>query len=308
MPDANQLPHLLVDGRFQTEKYTYAGPIPMGEVPLPVRDRASHGTSLRDELFAARQQNEKQRGITTAADQPARIILEVCSEPDFELALGSLEPRSQGVELACVREERNQRIAVIHVPEGKLNYFVRRVEQYMGEQARSGKPKNQDLIDRIAEIRLATLRSFWTDEGVTFPTNDQPIWWEVWLRAESDQGPWETFCMLAEAAGIRVARETIRFRIDWSASVLEQPSNSVLQRRSLTCWGKFEKLSRTQRSSWAWPPESKPNGPMICDDELPHPAMMLRQFASSTAASFSTRCCERHWPLTIVLNMIRHGR
>ena len=44
-----------------------------------------------------------------------------------------------------------------------------------------------------------------------FPANDQPIWWEVWLRAESDQGPWETFCMLAEAAAMRVARETIRF-------------------------------------------------------------------------------------------------
>ena len=178
---------------------------------LPVRDRASHGTTLRDQLISARQQNEQQRGITTTPDEPARIILEVRSEPEFELALGSLEPRSQGVELACVREEQNQRIAVIHVPEGKLNYFVRRVEQYLREQSRSGKPKNQDLIDRIAEIRLATLRSFWTDEGVPFPANNQSIWWECWLRAESDQGPWETFCMLAEAAQLRVARETIRF-------------------------------------------------------------------------------------------------
>jgi hypothetical protein len=92
-----------------------------------------------------------------------------------------------------------------------LTYFVRRVEQYLGEQARSGKPKNQDLIDRIAGVRLAQLRSFWTDEGAIFPANDQPIWWEVWLRAESDQGPWETFRMLAEAAEMRVATETIRF-------------------------------------------------------------------------------------------------
>ena len=211
MPDREQLPHLLVEGRFQKERYTYAGPIPMGEVTLPVRDRASHGTTLRDQLNGVRQLNEQQRGIATAPEQPARIILEVRSEPDFELALDSLEPRSQGIELACVREEQNQRIAVIHVPEGKLNYFVRRVEQYVGEQSRSGKPKNQDLLDRIAEIRLATLRSFWTDEGVPFPANNQPIWWEIWLRAESDQGPWETFCMLAEAAQIRVARETIRF-------------------------------------------------------------------------------------------------
>ena len=173
----------------------------------------AHRTALRCaiNLSVARQQNEQQRGITTTPDEPARIILEVRSEPEFELALGSLEPRSQGVELACVREEQNQRIAVIHVPEGKLNYFVRRVEQYLREQSRSGKPKNQDLIDRIAEIRLATLRSFWTDEGMPFPANNQSIWWECWLRAESDQGPWETFCMLAEVAKLRVARETIRF-------------------------------------------------------------------------------------------------
>lgn len=211
MPDNEQLPHLLVEGRFQTEQYTYPGQIPRGEVTLPVRDRASHGTTLRDQLTHAQQQNEQWRGITTAPGQPARIILEVRSEPEFELALNSLEPRGQGVELACVREEQNQRIAVIHVPEGKLDYFVRRVEQYLWEQSRSGKPKNQDLIDRIAEIRLATLRSFWTDEGVSFPASNQPIWWEVWLRAESDQGPWETFCMLADAAQIHVARETIRF-------------------------------------------------------------------------------------------------
>lgn len=211
MPVSDQLPHLIVEKRFSTEKYTYAGPIPMGEVQLPVRDRASHGASLRQQLDQARQQNEQMRGVTTTAERPARIVLEVRSEPDFELALDGLEPRSQGVELACVRNEDNQRVAVIHVPEGKLSYFVKRVEQYVAEQVKSGKPKNQDLIDRIAEIRLATLRSFWTDEGHDFPQDDRPVWWEVWLRSESDQGPWETFRMLAQAAGLRVGTETIRF-------------------------------------------------------------------------------------------------
>jgi len=141
----------------------------------------------------------------------ARIVLEIRSEPGFELALDKLEPRSQGVELACVREENGIRTAVIHVPEGKLGYFVKRVEQYLTEETQKGNPKNRELIEQISEIRLATLRSFWTDEGAEFPPANQAIWWEVWLRAGQDQGPWDTFRLLARAARLRPGEETIRF-------------------------------------------------------------------------------------------------
>jgi Subtilase family len=211
MTNAEQFPHLFVTGRSKSESYVYAGPIPRGTVRLPARDSATHGTTLREELDRARQENELLRGVTTSPEAPARIILEVESEPDFELALDSLEPRGQGVELACVRQENGVRTAVIHVPEEKLGYFVKRVEQYLGEQTAKGQPKNQNLFDRIAAIRLASLRSFWTDEGSSFPALDQAIWWETWLRAEGDQDPWVTFQMIAEAAGLRMGRETIRF-------------------------------------------------------------------------------------------------
>src|SRR5262249_17814038 len=147
----------------------------------------------------------------TSPDAPARIILEVESEPGFELALDPLEPRSQGVELACVREEAGVRRAVIHVPEGKLTHLVKKVEQYLTQQTPKGSPKNQSLADRITRLRLATLRSFWTDEDPGFPPVDQAIWWEVWLRAAGDQDPWVTFQMLGEAAGLKLGKETIRF-------------------------------------------------------------------------------------------------
>lgn len=211
MSTVDQLRHLFVTGRAKSEPYTYAGPIPQGEADLPARDRATHGTSVLQQLDQARQDNERLRGVTTAPGSPARIIIEVESEPGLELALDSLEPRSQGVELACVREEGGIRIAVVHVPEGKLNYFVRRVEQYLREETRRGVPKNQNLVDRIAAIRIPTLRSFWTDEVLPFPPVDQAMWWEVWLRAEGDQDPTLTFQMAAEAAGLRLGKETIRF-------------------------------------------------------------------------------------------------
>jgi hypothetical protein len=115
------------------------------------------------------------------------------------------------VELACVRDEHGSRIAIIHVPEDQLNYFVKRVERYLTERSASGRPKHQELVERIAAIRLVSLRSFWTDEGTDFPSGGEAIWWEVWLRAESDQSPWDTFRLLAHGVGLQLGEETIRF-------------------------------------------------------------------------------------------------
>jgi hypothetical protein len=210
MVDDN-LTHLLVVGRFQTEKYTYAGPIPVGEVQLPARDRVAHGTTIRDQLTQVRQQNELNRGVTTRPDEPAPITLEVRSEPGIKLKLDSLEVRSKGIEVACVRMEGDVQVATIHVPEGSLTHFVKRVEEYLAGESKSGAPKNQDLIDRIAEWRLATLRSFWMEETIPFPDDGDKIWWEVWLRAAGEQSPWETFRLLAEAANMRAGSDTIRF-------------------------------------------------------------------------------------------------
>ena len=41
-------------------------------------------------------------------------------------------------------------------------------------------------MDRIAAIDLAALRALWTDPPDDFPTDDAPIWWEVWLRSDGE--------------------------------------------------------------------------------------------------------------------------
>jgi hypothetical protein len=214
MPNDDHLPHLTIEGRFEREKYRSKPG--RGRFALPPRDRVSHGTLLRAQLDLARQQNEQQRRIATAPDLPAKINLEILSEPEFELALNGLDSKKYGFNLACVREENGQRIAVIHVAENKLRSFYRLVDDYIQRDSSHpksppGTPCNRKLIEPIAEIRLAALRAFWTDQGTPFPARDQSVWWEVWLTAESDQGPWGSFCLLAESAGLRVSRETIRF-------------------------------------------------------------------------------------------------
>jgi hypothetical protein len=215
MPD-EPLPHLFVEGRFLTEKYTYAGQPPVREIRLPVRDRTSHATTVREQLNQAREENERQRGVTTPPGEPAPIILEIRSEPGFDLKLDSVEDRRKGIEVACVRTEGDVQVATVHVPEGALTHFFKRVEEYLTEDTKGtaktpAHPKNQELIETIAQLRLATLRSFWTDEAVEFPPEERSIWWEVWLRASGEQSPWDTFRLLAEDKGLQVGTETIRF-------------------------------------------------------------------------------------------------
>src|ERR1700730_10620359 len=104
------LPHLIVEGFFDTEKYT-AAPRRGPDFPLPARDRTAHGTSVREQLIKIRGENEQNRGVQTEPENPAPITIEVHSEPGFVLNLESLENRSKGIEVASVRTEGDVQIA-----------------------------------------------------------------------------------------------------------------------------------------------------------------------------------------------------
>src|SRR5579862_1861812 len=210
-----QLPHLIVEGFFATEKYT-ATPRQGPDFPLPARDRAAQGTSVREQLQKVRGENEQNRGVETAPDEPAPITLEIRSDPGFVLNLDSLENRTKGIEVVCTQKDGNVQIATVQVPVGALTHFLKVVEKYLAENTKGTdktppKPKHQDLIDRIAELRLATLRSFWTDDEADFPPTDRAIWWEVWVRAFGDQSPWDLFSSIATANGLKLGTDTIRF-------------------------------------------------------------------------------------------------
>lgn len=214
-----KLSHLVVEGFFATEKYS-AVPRGGGEFKMPPRDRVAHGTSVREQLQKVRGENEQNRGVQTGTDEPAPISLEVRSEPGFVLNLESLDNRGKGIEVVCSRMDGDVQVATVQVPEGALTHFLKVVEEYLTEDTKGTiktlpKPKNQDLIDRITELRLATLRSFWTDDENDFPSPTQAIWWEVWVRAFGDQSPWDLFAMLARANGLTLGADTIRFPDRW---------------------------------------------------------------------------------------------
>lgn len=215
--DTDRLPHLIVDGFFTTEKYTARqgfGP----DYPLPARDRAAHGNSVKTQLEKLRGENEEKRGVDPSGTDPAPISIEVRSEPGYFLNLDSLENKAKGIEVACVRTDGDIQIATVQVPEGSLTHFLKVTERYINEDTKGTantppKPKHQDLIARVSEIRLATLRSFWTDEESDFPPQTVPIWWEVWVRKLGGQSIWNAFQLSAqsESVGLTVGTDTIDF-------------------------------------------------------------------------------------------------
>ena len=210
-----QLPHLVVEGFFATEKYTAArrrGP----DYPLPARDRTAHGTSVREQLIKIRGENEQNRGAPADSDKPAPITLEVRSEPGFVLNLDSLENRTKGIVVASVHTEGDVQVATVQVPEGALTHFLKLVEKYLtentkGTEKRPPRPRNEDFINRVCELRLATLRSFWTHDEGDFPPTSMAVWWEVWVIVHGDQSTWDSFRLLAQANGLETGTDTIRF-------------------------------------------------------------------------------------------------
>jgi hypothetical protein len=110
------------------------------------------------------------------------ITVEFRSDPDFKLMLDSLENRQKGIEIASVHKENGASVATVHVPPGEIPFFLRRIDKYASQEAPSGKPKNANLVNSISSMKLAVVRSFWTDEATLFPEVGQAIWWEVWLR------------------------------------------------------------------------------------------------------------------------------
>jgi hypothetical protein len=99
MPAPDQLPHLIVEGRFSTEKYTYAGTVPMGEVQLPVRDRLSHGNLLRQQLDQAREQNERviPSNLRGAAANGLLRLTWLLADTFVLMLLGHRDFRSDGI-------------------------------------------------------------------------------------------------------------------------------------------------------------------------------------------------------------------
>jgi hypothetical protein len=169
-------------------------------------------TQLRQvESDAHAQREELPEDVSPAAG----IYVTFESFPDIDLALESLDPRRGRVhpELVAVRRVETpggiQQRATVFVPDGKLGYFLRRLNDY-AITATAEQGKNRNLVDRIASISLASLEQLWTDGPEDFPDPNELAWWELWLR-RTDGHERERVEAFAERIGARVGRLTLGF-------------------------------------------------------------------------------------------------
>jgi hypothetical protein len=204
-------PHLVLGATGRAEAFTSprgGG----GDGPrIPARDRAAHAAGLLHDVDTVAQHEDhvlterEHRGI----DAQEGIIIEFDADPGFELALDSLQDQRRGVELLAVRDAPTMQ-ATVFVPHGQLQWLTRRIEEYRDKETKNLRPLHEPLVARIAAIRAAALRSFWTDDQAEFPGPGTTIWWEVWLRAGANRAAVrDSFVLHATRMGLTVKAESL---------------------------------------------------------------------------------------------------
>jgi hypothetical protein len=95
-----------------------------------------------------------------------------------------------------------------------------------------GRPRHEELITGINEIRLAVLQDYYTDSDGQPPAIDEIIWWEVWLDTAAAPSAVDDFRAQAAQQNIQISENTVRF-----------PEVAVvLARTSLSGWSQFPGL------------------------------------------------------------------
>lgn len=249
------------------EAMPYVSKPQMGDFSYPKRNVKSHA-----ELIYKKLQDSYKAAITQKQAAAIRykegVYLEFSSASQHDLAIKSLENRKQGIRLLNVQadSESDTIKATVYIPAGKESYFISKVEAYATEQTYTGKPKNNDLIGSIEDVKLAMLDSFWIGEKKTMPTSI-PVWCEVWLRYDySDKGSkaWEeseiNFLEICKQNQIRVDDNRIIFpeRIVKLVLANEEQLKIFIStcpyiaeiRRAQEATTFFEELSNNEQQEW----------------------------------------------------------
>jgi len=220
VPAPRNRKHIIVPGKPAAEGYKpHPRKIDVPKAPVPA-SRAVHGESLKQALTAAVVEAHQRRadaGIQVHGAVPG-LYVQFESQPDVPLNLSSLEDARQGIELVAVtRVQTNEapprqiERATVFVPEGKVKHFITRFESYSKTAPKAkGERRHEKMLDPVASLRLATLRGLWTDASEAYPTDQEAIWWEVWLRRQ-DGSELARLLEFSGLKGIQVADRRLQF-------------------------------------------------------------------------------------------------
>ena len=249
--DQERYRHFLLTGAAATEPFRSPQQGGGGR-GVPDRDRQQHGNALRQQLEALRPQFNEAHAIQEDAgiEEDFGLQVEFESFPDIELAFESLARERSGIELLNVRREDQRTFATVFVPDRKLDHFERLIRDYLEERrdSRGRALDNKRLLNTIQQIRAASLRALWTDDGGVFPTSDEEIfWWEVWLPVRGDRAASiEQFRKLARAQDFQIAPGELRFP---ERTVLLVYGSSGQMQRSIMTLNSIAELRRAKETA-----------------------------------------------------------
>ena len=211
--------HFFLSNTSSSAGYTATGG-GSGTFRSPPRDsREDHGNRLLGQLAAAR---ESAATSEEAADPnvdgtlfvPLAIegtVGELEGSKLGGLDLKKLHSDAKGIRVVNVCEDGDRQIATIAIPKDQLDYFEKKLTDYLTKDTKSSKPANQQLVESINDLRLARLSDFYTDSDRNIPAPDESIWWEVWLEYLPTDEQLEEFKERAEQAGLSFSQQSVRF-------------------------------------------------------------------------------------------------
>ncbi len=181
---------------------------------IPPQNRHQHGQSISEQYAGVMNSYDALRAqAVPPITEDIGIYVEITGMPDCELPLDSLDT-VKGFKLRSCREVDDHEVAIVFVPESQRDVFQKKLEQYLNPD-KDGKraPRNHNLVNSIAEMKLADLQSFWTDASNLFPQDEnQVVWWELWLKKQPNtKDPLHIPKQLAERIDARLGNTFITF-------------------------------------------------------------------------------------------------
>ncbi len=268
--EKRNLPHFFLGATGQKEQFTSRSLGGGSKVAIPELDRQSHGNKLLGELNEVKQISQDQAEQINIDDisGPIGIQVEFDGLPDVELAFQSLaneqyKDAQKNIEIMNVVQQVDKTVATIFVPEGAISKLEKKITDYLEERKnKNGDPiDNKALINTIGAIRQASLQAFWTDDPEVFPSDNEEVWWEVWLPVRGNrQAVIEDFTKYANAAEMEVSCNYVEFperSIVLAKGTKQQLSSSIVIVNSIAelrlakeTAGFFDELDVEEQQDW----------------------------------------------------------
>jgi len=181
-------------------------------VGIPRQDRRTHGEYIASEYAKALDEHDLREAPSVPSISPEEgVYIELTGYAGVPLPLASLDSTSS-YKLKSVHVVSDSEVAVIFIPNSKRHTFAAKVQQYLNPNKDGvNGPRNHDLVDSIQGIRLADIKSFWTDASAKFPQDpDSLMWFELWLTDSNGSGLRDAQ-LFAERLELQIRPTVLRF-------------------------------------------------------------------------------------------------